>query len=325
MKPFSLLVKPVGASCNLACDYCFYLDRAMLYPNGPAVMPDAVLDRMLESYLALPFDSHTITFQGGEPLLAGIGFYRRVAEKARRFARGDAKVNISVQTNATLMTPEMAHLMAEENWLCGVSADGPAAIHDIHRRTPSGEPTYDAVVRGIAMLRDAGCEYNILALVTKDNVGDPTGVYRHLRDNLGGAWQQYTDHRESITPQEWDDFLCGVMDTWVADDDIGRVSVRNIDSVMAYVESGIAGQCILADRCDGYFVIERNGDVYPCDFSVSERTLLGNVMKDDWNSLCRNPMRLSSASTKCPRHLSRIPSMRFCDRIVAAVAVAQEV
>lgn len=104
--------------------------------------------------------------------------------------------------------------------------------------------------------------------------------------------------------------------------DIGRVSVRNIDSVMAYVESGIAGQCILADRCDGYFVIERNGDVYPCDFSVSERTLLGNVMKDDWDSLCRNPMRLSFAATKCPRHLSRIPSMRFCDRIVAAVDAA---
>ena len=319
MKPFSLLVKPVGAACNLACDYCFYLDKAQLYPDGPAVMPDAVLDRLLESYLSLPFDSYSVTFQGGEPLLAGMDFYRRVAENARRFAAKGAKVNVAVQTNATLMTPEAARLMAEEGWLCGVSADGPAAVHDAHRRSPSGEPTYDAVARGIAMLRKAGCEYNVLALVTRENVGDPAGTYRHLRDDLGGTWQQYTDHMESISPEEWDRFLCGVMDTWIADGDVGRVSVRNIDSAIAYVKCGIAGQCILADRCDGHFVVERNGDVYPCDFFVSERTLLGNVMRDGWDSLCNSPQRISFAAAKCPRHLSRIPDMRFCNRVVEFV------
>ena len=319
MKPFALLVKPVGAACNLACDYCFYLDKSRLYPNGPAVMPSAVLDRLLESYLSLPFDSYSITFQGGEPLLAGLAFYRHVADAVGRLVRSGAKANVAVQTNATLMTPAMARLMAEEGWLCGVSADGPAPVHDIHRRTSSGEPTYETVARGLAMLREAGCEYNVLALVTRDNVGDPAGTYRHLRDNLGGAWQQYTDHRESITPAEWDRFLCGVMDTWIADGDVGRVSVRNIDSAVAYVESGIAGQCILADRCDGYFVVERNGDVYPCDFFVSERTLLGNIMRDGWDALCESPIRRSFAATKCPRHLSRTPEMRFCERIIEFV------
>jgi uncharacterized protein len=315
VKPFSLLVKPVGAACNLACDYCFYLDKAALYPNGPAVMPDTVLDRLLESYLALPFDSFSITFQGGEPLLAGTGFYRRVADAVKRHLRKGAKANVAVQTNATLMTSEMARLMADEGWLCGASADGPAAVHDAHRRTRSGEPTYEAVARGIALLREAGCEYNVLALVTRENVGDPARIYHHLRDNLGGKWQQYTDYREGISPEEWDRFLCGILDTWLADGDPGRVSVRNIDSAIAFVERGMAAQCIFSDRCDGYFVVERNGDVYPCDFFVSERTLLGNVTRDGWEALCANPLRQSFASTKCPRHLSRIPRMRFYERI----------
>ena len=125
--PFSLLVKPVGAACNLACDYCFYLDKAALYPDGPRVMPDAVLERMLRSYLALPFDSYCVTFQGGEPLLAELDFYRRVAEIVKRYGQTGKKVNLSLQTNATLMTREAAEFFASEGWLVGVSVDGASA------------------------------------------------------------------------------------------------------------------------------------------------------------------------------------------------------
>jgi len=315
MTPFSLLVKPVGARCNLACDYCFYLDKSALYPNGPALMPDAVLARMLESYLSLPLDSFAIAFQGGEPILAGLPFFRRANALAKQFLQPDRRLTLSIQTNATLMTREAARFFAEEGWLIGVSVDGPANVHDAHRRTPDGLGTHADVMRGIEALRDAGCEYNVLTLVTDANVYEPESLYRYVRDELDGKWQQYTDHLESVATQQWDRFLVGVLDTWLADGDPGRVSVRNIDAAISYARIGRTDQCILADRCDGHIVVERNGDVYPCDFFVSPGTRLGNIMESDWRELRGSPAAQSFAARKCRRHLSRIPQMDFYDRI----------
>ena len=315
MTPFSLLVKPVGARCNLACDYCFYLDKAALYPNGPMQMPDAVLARMLESYLSLPFDSFSIAFQGGEPLLAGLPFFRRVDTLAKQFLPGGRRLTLSIQTNATLMTREAARFFADEGWLVGVSVDGPAEVHDAHRRTPDGRGTHADVLRGIEALRDADCEYNVLTLVTAANVHEPERIYRYVRDELGGKWQQYTDHLESVTTRQWDRFLVGVLDIWLADGDAGRVSVRNIDAALSYAQIGRTDQCIFADQCDGHVVVERNGDIYPCDFFVSRGTRLGNIMENDWRELRESPMAQSFAARKCARHLSRIPQMDFYDRL----------
>ena len=315
MTPFSLLVKPVGAQCNLACDYCFYLDKVALYPNGPAHMPDAVLARMLESYLSLPFDSFSIVFQGGEPLLAGLPFFRRVNDWAKQFLPAERRLSLAIQTNATLMTREAARFFADAGWLVGVSVDGPASVHDAHRRMPDGRGTHADVLRGIEALREAGCEYNVLTLVTEANVREPEHIYRYVRDELGGKWQQYTDHLESVTPRQWDRFLVGVLDTWLADGDPGRVSVRNIDAAISYATIGRADQCIFADRCDGHVVVERNGDIYPCDFFVSPETRLGNIMESGWHELREKPTARSFAARKCRRHLSRISQMAFYDRI----------
>ena len=315
MTPFSLLVKPVGARCNLACDYCFYLDRAVLYPHGPKLMPDVVLERMLESYLSLPFDSFSIAFQGGEPLLAGLPFFRRANDLAKRFIPAERRLSLSIQTNATLMTPEAARFFTDEGWLVGVSVDGPAEVHDAHRRTPDGHGTHADVLRGIEALREAGCEYNVLTLVTKANVNEPERIYRYVRDGLGGEWQQYTDHLESVTTQQWDRFLVGVLNAWLADGDPGRVSVRNIDAALSYARIGRVDQCIFADRCDGHVVVERNGDIYPCDFFVAPETRLGNIMESGWRELRENPTAQSFAARKCRRHLSRISQMAFYDRI----------
>ena len=317
MTPFSLLVKPVGARCNLACDYCFYLDKATLYPNGPACMPDSILERMARSYLSLPFDSFSITFQGGEPLLAGLDFFRRANDFASRLLPQGRRVSLSIQTNATLMTREAARFFADAGWLVGVSVDGPADIHDAHRRMPDGRGTHADVLRGIDALRDAGCEYNVLTLVTEANVREPARIYRYVRDELGGKWQQYTDHLESVATREWDAFLVGVLDAWLSDGDPGRVSVRNIDAALSYATIGRAEQCVFADRCDGHMVVERNGDVYPCDFFVSEKTRLGNIMESGWRELRESPLAMSFAARKCVRHLSRIDRMDFYDRIVS--------
>ena len=178
-----------------------------------------------------------------------------------------------------------------------------------------GRGTHADVLRGIEALRDAGCDYNVLTLVTSANVREPARIYRYVRDELGGKWQQYTDHLESVTMSEWDAFLVGVLDAWLADGDPGRVSVRNIDAGLSYATTGRAEQCLFADRCDGHMVVERNGDVYPCDFFVSEKTRLGNIMKSDWRELRESPSAMSFAAKKCVRHLSRIDRMDFYDRI----------
>ena len=171
------------------------------------------------------------------------------------------------------------------------------------------------MLRGIKALRDAGCEYNVLTLVTDANVHEPERIYRYVRDERGGNWQQYTDHLESVTTQQWDSFLIGVLDTWLADSDIGHVSVRNIDAALSYARIGRTDQCVFADRCDGHVVVERNGDIYPCDFFVSSGTRLGNIMESDWHELRESPAAQSFAARKCVRHLSRIPQMDFYDRI----------
>lgn len=312
--PFSLLVKPVGAACNLACDYCFYLDKASLYPNGPSVMPREVMDRMISSYLALPFDSHSITFQGGEPLLAGIDFFKDAARAVRRHSRPNAKVHLSLQTNATLMTHDMAEFLAGEGWLAGVSVDGPAELHDKHRRNAAGECSHAAVIRGVDLLRAAGAEFNALCLVTSDSLDAAGAIYRYLRDNVGATWHQYSQRLGDVTPEQWDGFLCGVLDAWTDDGDIGRVFVRNIEAAIAYIRTGIPTQCIFGERCDGHVVVERNGDVYPCDFFVVNDTRLGNIMESDWHKLRSTPNARARAAGKCQRHLSKISSMRFYER-----------
>ena len=320
--PFSLLVKPVGAACNLACDYCFDLDKGALYPHGPAVMPDEVLERMVSSYLALPFDAHSITLQGGEPLLAGIDFLRRVAGAVRRHAKPNAKVHMSIQTNATLMTRDIAKFLAGEGWLTGVSVDGPAALHDIHRRSASGEGSHAAVMRGIDLLRDAGVAFNALCLATSDSLRDPGAIYRYLRDEVGATWHQYSQRLGDVSAEEWDGFLCGILDAWTADGDEGRVFVRNIEDVRIYAKTGIATQCIFGDRCDGHVVVERNGDAYPCDFYVSKDSCLGNIMETGWEGLRSSPNAFRRAAGKCPRHLSKVRDSRFVVRL-SAVALAK--
>ena len=315
ISPFSLLVKPAGAACNLACDYCFYLDKAALCKDAPRIMPADVLERMVASYLALPFDAFSIVFQGGEPLLAGLDFFRSAADAVRRHTRKETTVHLAVQTNATLMTPDAAKFFADEGWLVGVSVDGPQDIHDAHRRTPSGNGSYADVMRGIANLLAVGAQFNVLCLVTPENMNRPAQVYRHLRDNIGARWLQFSILLERVTIQQWDDFLCGVLDTWMADGDAGKVSVGNIDTAIAYLRLGRADQCIFADRCDGHLVVERNGDVYPCDFFVSKETRLGNIMDSDWTSLRNTETARRFAAAKCPRHLSRIQRMRFYERL----------
>lgn len=324
MKPFSLLIKPAGADCNLRCAYCFYLGRSSLYgADGVHRMNEAVLTRLVRGYLALPFPAHTFAFQGGEPLLMGEAFFRRVFELQRRYARPGAQITNCVQTNGTLLTPSLARLFAEQKVLLGVSVDGPAAMHDARRQDVTGRGSHAAVLRGIRLLQEAGAEFNVLTLVSQSNVRSPREVYRYLRDEVGCRYLQFIECVEfdgegrllpfAISAAEWADFMKGIFDEWVKAD-VRKVSVRLFDSVVARILTGRANACAMGCDCRDYFVVEHTGDVYPCDFFVRPELRLGNILENDWDELWEEPRHTAFGARKAAWHAAcdRCDYLTFC-------------
>ena len=324
MNPFSLLIKPAGADCNLRCAYCFYLDRAELYPEQTCHrMSEEMLTRLVRSYLALPFPAHTFAFQGGEPLLMGEAFYRQLVALQKRYARPGSQITNCVQTNGTLITESLANFFAQEHFLLGVSVDGPEAIHNLRRPNANGDGSHAMVMRGIDHLKAAQAEFNILTLVSKSNVGQPLEVYRYLRDTLGCRFLQFIECVEfaqdgspladTITPEEWAHFIITIFDEWYAHDKT-TVSVRLFDSILNRLLTGNAHSCAMSGDCRAYFVVEHNGDVYPCDFFVRPELRLGNLRTEDWDELWEAPLHTAFGERK--RHwnpaCSACPYLRFC-------------
>lgn len=325
MRPFSLLIKPAGADCNLRCAYCFYLGRRELYPETAVHrMDEATLTRLVRGYLALPFPAHTFAFQGGEPLLMGEAFYRTLLRLQRRYARPGAQITNCVQTNGTLLTPSLAEFFAKERFLLGVSVDGPEAVHDERRPDAAGHGSHAAVMRGLDCLRAAGAEFNLLTLVSQSNVRDPLGTYRYLRDTLGARYLQFIECVEfgddgrplpyALTPEQWADFVIAVFDEWYAHD-LRTVSVRLFDSVVAKLLTGNANSCSMGCDCREYFVVEHNGDVYPCDFFVRPELRLGNIATHDWDELWDEPRHTAFGARKATLNpaCEGCPHRFFCE------------
>ena len=291
LKPFSLLVKPVGSRCNLDCSYCFYLgtDEA-LEGDRPAVMQQEVLTRMLEDYLGLGFPTSIFTWQGGEPTLAGLDFYRRVVEGQMNLGQGGQAVANALQTNGILIDDEWAEFLAEYRFLLGVSLDGPPEVHDHFRRDRRGRPTFDAVMQAIGILRDHRVEFNILCMITSLSEQRGKEIYRFLVSNgfmhlqfipcveydqaTGRPWPQ------NVSPAGYGRFMCDIFDEWYYTGDVDRVSVRTFDGVVGRL-AGIGGLsiCNMGEICDHYLVVEKDGGVYPCDFFVENKYCLGNLME----------------------------------------------
>lgn len=324
MKPFSLLIKPAGADCNLRCDYCFYLGRAELYPQTARPrMSEETLTRLVRGYLALPFPVHTFAFQGGEPLLMGEDFFRTLVKLQRRYARAGSRIANCLQTNGTLLTPSLAAFFAEHHFLLGVSVDGPAAVHDLRRRNVGNCGSHAAVMAGLEHLRAAKVDFNLLTLVSQSNVHDPVGTYRYLRDELGCRFMQFIECVEfgpdgallpyAISADEWADFTIALFDEWLKAD-AHTVSVRLFDSVIAKLLTGNANTCAMGCDCRDYFVVEHNGDVYPCDFFVRPELRLGNILTHDWDELWDNPLHTAFGRRKATWNpaCDRCPALRFC-------------
>lgn len=311
MPPFSLLIKPAGADCNLRCAYCFYLEKAALYPETVHHrMSDAVLARLVSSYLATDQPQYAFGWQGGEPTLMGLDFYQRVVALQQQFGRPGSQVSNGLQTNGTLLNDAWAEHLARYHFLVGVSLDGPPDLHDVHRVTVTGQPTYPRVMAGIGALRRRRVDFNILTLVNRVNGSHPQAVYRHLVD-AGFHYQQYIpgvafDGRGgtlpfSVEPEQWGDFLCGLFDGWYPAD-TRTVSIRLFDSILVRLVDGLANVCTMGRDCRQYFLVEHTGDVYPCDFFAEPEWKLGNIMETDWPELMASPRYRDFGARKSQWH-----------------------
>jgi len=311
MKPFSLLIKPTSADCNLRCEYCFYLPRSELYPETTRHrMSNAVLEAMISGYMKTDQPQYAFGWQGGEPLLMGEEFFKKATDLQKACGRPGAVVANGLQTNTTLVTDSLAKHLAEYKFLAGVSLDGWPELHDRFRKTVDGRGSHAMVIAGLEKLRKAGVETNALCLVSQANVAKPREVYRWLKEQ-DFLFHQYipcvefeeaegqapsnvrpaptsvdaslTPH--SITGEEWGEFLCGIYDEWREVGDERTVSVRLFDSVMMRYFNGTRNICRMGADCRHYFVVEWNGDVYPCDFFVDRELRLGNVCEHSWEEL----------------------------------------
>jgi len=324
MKPFSLLVKPASADCNLRCKYCFYLDRCEMYPEEKRHrMSDAVLERLISTYMATNQPQHSIGWLGGEPTLMGLDFFKRVTSLQQQYGRG-ASVSNGLQTNTTLIDDEWAKHLARYNFLVGVSIDGPPEIHDKYRTFVNGRGAHADVMRGLECLKRNKVEYNVLTLVSQSNVRHPVETYHYLRDELGVKFHQYIECVEfesdgslqpfAVTGKEWGDFLCAVYDEWVRCGDTHRISIRLFDSILTLMVDGYANVCAMGRDCRSYLVVEHNGDVFPCDFYVRPDLKLGNIMEDSWEDLLASPAyaKFGARKTQWNEKCAECKYLQYC-------------
>jgi uncharacterized protein len=307
----SLLIKPASAVCNLDCEYCFYLDReADPYVDLPnRVMSEATLEQLVDGYLFYAHPEATLAFQGGEPTLAGLTFFRKLMEMEQRCGRPGLSVGNSIQTNGILLDREWCALFREFSWLIGLSLDGPEDIHDRYRFNKAGHGTWHKVMQTLELLRTERMEFNILCVVSTANVGRAREVYQFFRKH-GVEHMQFIPLAEfqadgtpmayTVGAEAYGRFLCEIFDLWWPER--RKVRVRFFDNVAESLAGQRPGNCTMHESCDSYAVVEYNGDVYPCDFFVESGWKLGNITEDSWTEIARRQRRYHFAAKKSEPH-----------------------
>lgn len=336
---FNIMLKPAGSLCNLDCQYCYYLDKSEIYGGHEPRMSIDMLETVVKEYIgANDVPEVTFNWHGGEPLILGLDFYKKALEFERKYADGKI-IHNTLQTNGTLITAEWADFLAKNDFLVGISIDGPADIHDRYRRDKGGYPTFDRVMAGLMNLQRAGAEYNTMSTVNKFSEGRGLEVYLFLK-SLGSRFMQFmpvvehvkypTDAKGkmnkrlrpfivkpstegamlspwSISDIAYGKFMCDIFDYWVRND-VGRYYVNLFDATLANWCGAMPGTCVHARVCGGNAVIEHNGDLYPCDHFVYPEYLLGNIRENDIKTLMQSQKQTdfgldkrSALPTKCAR------------------------
>ena len=300
-KPLYVMLKPAGAHCNLACKYCYYLEKNKLYPTAQRhLMSDEMLEQFTREYIeAQTMNQVLFTWHGGEPLLRSIDFYRKALSLQQKYAGGRCIDNV-IQTNGTLLTDEWCEFFAQNHWLVGISIDGPQPDHDHYRLTAAGKTSWKKVMQGIKLLKKHGVEWNAMAVVNTYNANHPLEFYRFFKEN-GCQFLQFTpiverqtrhedgrtlaslaDKNEiplseaSVAPEQWGYFLCAIFDEWVRKD-VGKIFVEIFDCTLANWMGISPGICAYSKECGHAGVMEHNGDVYSCDHFVFPEYKLGNI------------------------------------------------
>ena len=300
-KPLYVMLKPAGAHCNLACKYCYYLEKTKLYPTAQRhLMSDEMLEQFTREYIeAQTMNQVLFPWHGGEPLLRSIDFYRKALSLQQKYA-GGRRIDNVIQTNGTLLTDEWCEFFAQNHWLVGISIDGPQPDHDHYRLTAAGKPSWKKVMQGIKLLKKHGVEWNAMAVVNAYNVNHPLEFYRFFKEN-GCQFLQFTPiverltrHEDgrtlasladkdeiplseaSVAPEQWGYFLCAIFDEWVRKD-VGKIFVEIFDCTLANWMGISPGICAYSKECGHAGVMEHNGDVYSCDHFVFPEYKLGNI------------------------------------------------
>lgn len=313
---FNIMIKPAGSLCNLDCNYCYYLDKAEIYGGKEPVMTLEMLETCIREYIAAN-DVQEVMFNwhGGEPLVLGLDFYRKAVALEQKYA-GDKIIRNTIQTNGTLLTQEWASFFRDNDFLVGISVDGPQDIHDKYRKDKGGAPRFDKVMRGVSLLYRNNVQYNTMTTVNHASEGRGLEVYEFLK-SIGSRYMQFmpvvehvkypegkngkplkyarphivdpSEEGASIAPwsvgsMAFGKFMCEIFDSWVLAD-VGRYFVNLFDAALARWCGVMPGTCAYAETCGGNSVIEHNGDVYPCDHFVYPQYRLGNILENDLRTM----------------------------------------
>ena len=332
-REFHLLAKPTGAVCNLDCKYCFFLSKEMLYPGSRFRMADEMLEAYVRQVLeSQPGPEVTIAWQGGEPTLMGLDFFKRSIEYVRKYRRPSQTVVHTLQTNGTKIDDDWAAFLAEHKVLVGLSLDGPREMHDAYRVDKGGQGTFDQVMAGWRVLAAHNVEVNILCTVHAANGDSPVEVYKFFRDEIGARYIQFIPIVERVTTEllpianlgwgergsdprplylteghdvtdrsvgseQWGRFLAGVFDEWITAD-VGTVFVQMFDAALASWVGAPASMCVFAETCGSALALEHNGDLYSCDHFVEPKHRLGNIAEVHMLELVSSPQQIAFGLAK---------------------------
>lgn len=291
---FHIMLKPRGAICNLDCKYCYFLSKENLYPGSDFVMADELLEDFTRQYIeAQRVSEVTFNWQGGEPTLMGLGFFKKAIAYQRQYRKSGMRIQNALQTNGITLDTEWCRFFKKNNFLIGISIDGPRDLHDVYRVDKGGRPTFDRVMRGLELLKQHRVDFNVLTTVNAANAHYPVDVYRFLRDEVGTRFIQFipiverdneTGFQEgdettprSVGSKQYGQFLKAVFDEWVQHD-VGRVFVQIFDVALAAWLGVRPGLCVFEETCGGALAIEHNGDLFACDHFVEPDHKLGNLV-----------------------------------------------
>jgi uncharacterized protein len=327
-REFQVFVKPVGARCNLECKYCYYLEKENLYPDQKNVlMSDEILEKYIIQHIEASMeDVIHFSWHGGDPLLAGIDFYRK-ALKIQSANRPNGKTIMNgIQTNGTLINDDWCHFLAEENFVVGISLDGPAELHNQYRTTKNGKATWELVVSGIRLLKDHNVIPEILCVVNSQNVSSPLPVYNFFKQ-LGAKYITFIPlvipengshsgvSESSVSADEFGNFLVRIFDEWV-ENDIGNIKIQIFEEALRTAFKQEHTLCIFKENCGGVPVLEHNGDFYSCDHFADNDHLLGNISKNSLSFFLDDPRQQKFGMAKrstLPGYCTRCEVRQMCN------------